>query len=218
MCSERKDDEKLASHQTIRRTNIYLNSYSAGALSCELMGCCFEVAATRRTLASSESCYRDSMERDHYQYWKWDKTSSNSWKRKRDPAQSVASNVRTAFLLGKQNRRMAIETSKGWPQSRASELENLHGTLRRGDPLTKLRTEIQIKVAAMTVNRTLSPAPAILSQVIPHIQAISFHIHTISCCISMRYPFNILTYPEISCFNIHTFGFLVSTIGFLVST
>jgi len=46
MCSERKDDEKLASHQTIRRTNIYLNSYLAGALSCELMGCCFEDAAS----------------------------------------------------------------------------------------------------------------------------------------------------------------------------
>ncbi len=52
----------------------------------------------------------------------------------------------------------------------------------------------------------------------PHIQGISFHIHTTSCFISMRYPFNILTYPGISCFNIPTFGFLVRTISFLVST
>ncbi len=39
----------------------------------------------------------------HYQVWKWDETLSNSWKRKCDPARSVAANVRswlrTALLL-----------------------------------------------------------------------------------------------------------------------
>ncbi len=35
MCSECKDDEILALHQMIRKTNIYLNLYSTGALSCK---------------------------------------------------------------------------------------------------------------------------------------------------------------------------------------
>jgi hypothetical protein len=52
--------------------------------------------------------------------------------------------------------------------------------------------------------------PTYPSDILSYPHDILLHIHKIS----LQYP----SYPGISCFNIHTFGFLVCTIGFLGST
>jgi hypothetical protein len=60
------------------------------------------------------------------------------------------------------------------------------------------RTDIQIKAASMTVSQTLSPAPAILSQVIHTYPSDILHIHITYPFNILTYPCDILTYPEIS--------------------
>ncbi len=81
--------------------------------------------------------------------------------------------MRTAFLRGKQNRQMAIETMpRGGPS------ENLNGTLKTGGSTDKAADRDSDQGSSNDSESDLEPA--ILSQVIPHIQEISFHIHTIS--------------------------------------